>query len=180
MQRTLPQPVRAGIGLVNAGIERARSIDLTDLATVPVRGLGLIANARERVERTYQSLSDRGEQVVSHWRGHDATPTFQKQTDDRRAPAKPSAAKPSAARPAAKPAAEPPLIDLGDATPGATLAHDELPLEDFDHLTLGSLRARLPKLDVVALSQLRDYERTHANRLNVLTMLDNRIAKLTT
>jgi hypothetical protein len=62
--------------------------------------------------------------------------------------------------------------------PGAVLAHDQLPLEDYDHLTLGSLRARLAKLDPVALNQLRDYERTHANRLPVLTVLENRIAKV--
>jgi hypothetical protein len=67
-----------------------------------------------------------------------------------------------------------------DAEPGATLAHDELPLDDYDHLTLAALRARLAKLDVASLIQLRDYERTHANRLSVVTMFENRIAKLGT
>ena len=60
------------------------------------------------------------------------------------------------------------------------LEHGDLPLPGYDHLTLGSLRGRLRALDVVQLVQLRDYERSHANRLPVVTMLDNRIAKLAT
>ena len=63
---------------------------------------------------------------------------------------------------------------------GGTLAHADLPLPGYDHLTLGSLRGRLRALDVVQLVQLRDYEKAHANRLPVVTMLDNRIAKLGT
>jgi hypothetical protein len=62
---------------------------------------------------------------------------------------------------------------------GADLAHDELPLEDYDHLTLPALRSRLTRLDLTALVQLRDYEKAHANRLPVVTMFDNRIAKVT-
>jgi hypothetical protein len=67
---------------------------------------------------------------------------------------------------------------LIEETPGAELAHDELPLEDYDHLTIGSLRSRLRSLDTVELIQLRDYERAHANRLPILTLFENRIAKL--
>jgi hypothetical protein len=67
---------------------------------------------------------------------------------------------------------------LTEVTPGAELNHDELPLADYDHLTLGSLRARLPKLDAVELTQLLDYERAHANRLPVVVMMENRLRKL--
>ena len=56
--------------------------------------------------------------------------------------------------------------------------HDELPLPDYDHMTLGSLRGRLRSLDVDQLVALRSYEKAHADRLPVVTMLDNRIAKL--
>ncbi len=65
-----------------------------------------------------------------------------------------------------------------DTTPGATLSHDELPLEDYDHLTLGSLRARIRKLEAPELIQLRDYERAHGNRLPVLMAFDNRLKSL--
>ena len=61
---------------------------------------------------------------------------------------------------------------------GADLTHDELPLPDFDHQTVPQLRGRLRTLGVAELVQLRDYEQAHAARLPVLTLLDNRIAKL--
>ena len=69
---------------------------------------------------------------------------------------------------------------VGTAAPsGSSLGHEELPLPDYDHLTLPALRARLTRLDLTSLVQLRDYEKAHANRLPVVTMLDNRIAKVT-
>jgi len=46
----------------------------------------------------------------------------------------------------------------------ATVPHDELPLPDFDHMTLGSLRGRLRALDTAQLVIIRDYEKAHANR----------------
>jgi hypothetical protein len=56
--------------------------------------------------------------------------------------------------------------------------HSELPLPDYDHMTLGALRGRLRSLDMQQLVQLRDYEKSKADRLPVVTMFDNRIAKL--
>lgn len=58
--------------------------------------------------------------------------------------------------------------------------HAELPLADYDHMTLGSLRGRLRSLSLEQLVQVRDYEKAKADRLPVITMLDNRIAKLAT
>ena len=70
-------------------------------------------------------------------------------------------------------------VERVSATIGGTVvAHDELPLPDFDHLTLGAVRGRMRSLDVPQLVQLRDYEKAKANRLPVVTLLDNRIAKL--
>jgi hypothetical protein len=70
------------------------------------------------------------------------------------------------------------LDEVAQLTPGAELAHADLPLEDFDHLTVPSLRGRLRTLELPQLIQLRDYEQAHGARLPVLTLLDNRIAKL--
>jgi hypothetical protein len=39
------------------------------------------------------------------------------------------------------------------------LEHDDLPLPDYDHMTLGSLRGRLRALTVEQLVQVRDYEK---------------------
>lgn len=71
------------------------------------------------------------------------------------------------------------LEEVAQLTPGADLAHDDLPLDDFDHLTVPQLRGRLRTLELPRLVQLRDYEQAHAHRLPVLTLLDNRIAGLT-
>ena len=57
-------------------------------------------------------------------------------------------------------------------------SRDELPIPDFDNISLGSLRARLRNLSLEQLATLREWEQAHAHRLPVLTALDNRIAKL--
>jgi hypothetical protein len=58
-----------------------------------------------------------------------------------------------------------------------TSVHD-LPIPDFDNVSIGSLRARLRSLSVEDLVTLREWEKAHANRLPVVTLLDNRIAKV--
>jgi hypothetical protein len=55
---------------------------------------------------------------------------------------------------------------------------DELPIADFDSVSVPSLRSRLRRLSLADLAMLREYEQAHAHRLPVVTMLDNRIAKL--
>lgn len=54
----------------------------------------------------------------------------------------------------------------------------DLPIADFDNVSIGSLRARLRSLSVEDLVTLREWEKAHANRLPVVTLLDNRIAKV--
>jgi hypothetical protein len=55
---------------------------------------------------------------------------------------------------------------------------DDLPITDFDSVSIPSLRSRLRSLSVADLAVLREYEQDHAHRLPVITMLDNRLAKL--
>jgi hypothetical protein len=54
----------------------------------------------------------------------------------------------------------------------------DLPVADYDALSLASLRARLRGLDVAQLQVLADYERAHGSRADIVTMFENRIAKL--
>lgn len=54
----------------------------------------------------------------------------------------------------------------------------ELPIPDFDNVSLGSLRGRLRSLSLEQLVVLREWEQAHAHRLPVITLLDNRIAKV--
>lgn len=52
------------------------------------------------------------------------------------------------------------------------------PIPGYGDLSLASLRARMRGLSVGQLSQLADYEKAHANRAEVVTMFERRIAKL--
>jgi hypothetical protein len=61
-----------------------------------------------------------------------------------------------------------------NADPG----HDALPLPDYDHLPLGSLTHRVRMLDTAGVGVLLDYERAHARRQPVITVLEERLAAL--
>jgi hypothetical protein len=67
----------------------------------------------------------------------------------------------------------------GDPAPAAPAASTEaLPVQNYDDLTIASLRARLRNLRADQLVQLVDYEKSHANREDVVQMFERRIAKL--
>src|SRR5688572_11200318 len=55
---------------------------------------------------------------------------------------------------------------------------DDLPLPDYDHLPVGSLISRIRTLDLDALTTLLAYERAHANRVQVVTVMESRLAGL--
>jgi hypothetical protein len=69
-------------------------------------------------------------------------------------------------------------VEAASNGPVGPVSHDELPLPDYDHMTLGSLRGRMRSLSLEQLVAVRTYEKAHADRLPIVTMLDNRIAKL--
>ena len=73
----------------------------------------------------------------------------------------------------AVPEAEPEAAPAPAAAPAG-----ELPLANYDDLSIASLRARLRNLSAEQLTQLIDYEKGHAARPDVITMFERRIAKL--
>ena len=56
--------------------------------------------------------------------------------------------------------------------------HDTLPLPDYDHLPVGSLTSRIRTLDAEGLQILLTYEKAHANRIQVLSAMNHRLADL--
>ena len=64
--------------------------------------------------------------------------------------------------------------------PGVSVptAEKDLPLPDFDNISIGSLRARLRNLTIEDLETLLAWEQEHANRIQVVTLLSNRIHKV--
>jgi hypothetical protein len=65
-----------------------------------------------------------------------------------------------------------------DAAGPAEVAEAELPVPNYDSLSIASLRARLRNLDVGQLHTLAEYERSNAARTDVLMMFARRIEKL--
>ena len=163
-RRVLPLATTAGKGLLQTGAKVAQV--LPDRATaLPRAALGGAVKAVGLVP--YDKLATRGVETISRLRG---VPT----------PAEKAQQAGEAVEAVLDPFTLPePVAELvEEAVPGATLSHDELPLVDYDHLTLGSLRARIRRLDAPALIQLRDYERAHANRLPVIMAFENRLKTL--
>ncbi len=55
---------------------------------------------------------------------------------------------------------------------------DDLPLPDYDHLQVGSLTSRIRTLGADDLQTLLTYERSHANRVQVVVAMENRMTSL--
>ena len=56
--------------------------------------------------------------------------------------------------------------------------HDGLPLPDYDHLPVQGLASRIRTLDAAGVETLLEYERAHADRLQVVTIMENRLVAL--
>ena len=80
------------------------------------------------------------------------------------------------AKPAPAAKAAPPAKAASPAKPAPTAP----PLPGYDDLSLPSLRARLRTLDATGIKAMLDYEKTHARRDEVISMLERRLAKITT
>jgi hypothetical protein len=94
-----------------------------------------------------------------------AEPAATAETEPAAAPAEPAATAGTEPAAAAGPAADGP-------------APTELPVPNYDDLSVASLRARLRNLDQAQVRVLLEYEKDHAGRAAVLTMFERRIAKL--
>ncbi|MBO0820971.1 MAG: hypothetical protein J2P26_09000, partial [Nocardiopsaceae bacterium] len=93
------------------------------------------------------------------------------------------------AEPQAAEAAEPETVSeptAGTAEPEAAAPDTtaagtgaaELPLPNYDELTIASVRARLRNLSVADLRQLIEYEKAHAARGDFVAAFERRIAKV--
>ncbi|RAY14391.1 hypothetical protein DPM19_15640 [Actinomadura craniellae] len=91
---------------------------------------------------------------------------------------KPAAEPKPAPSPVPSPAPSPTPSPEPKPTDTATITADSLPVPNYDQATLAALRARLRGLTAAQVSRLRDYERQHAARPEVLRMYENRLIKL--
>lgn len=196
-------PLAAAVGLVAVTADGVRKLPEL-LTTLPPYVVRQLDEARHAALARYSELARHGQDVLSG--RHQPGPATDTLTEllEKVEVAGPVAVEDSVAGPAepvdaavhepATPEPVPPtpigltapveipedvLEEVAQLTPGAELAHADLPLPDFDHQTVPQLRGRLRSLELPQLVQLRDYEQAHGHRLPVLTLLDNRIAKLT-
>jgi hypothetical protein len=170
------RPLAFAVGAVAAAAEEARRVP-DRLLALPPAARRLVRSAAERSRTRYEELAARGERIVH---GPGGEPAAGLPIDLASAGAMPDLGPADPAQPAERRPARSGAVRVAAAAkaPGAVLEHDELPLDNFDHLTLPQLRGRIRALDAVELARLRDYERAHGDRLPVLTLLDNRIAAL--
>jgi len=57
------------------------------------------------------------------------------------------------------------------------MSHD-LPLPDYDGLPVGAIESRVRTLDEAGVGELLDYEQAHANRVQVVQVLERRLLSL--
>jgi hypothetical protein len=90
------------------------------------------------------------------------------------------AAEPAPARLTSAEPANPAPADLTPAESAVSPAPagETLPVPNYDHLTVASLRARLRVLDTTQVQVLLDYEKAHEGRPAVVTMFERRLTKL--
>lgn len=55
---------------------------------------------------------------------------------------------------------------------------DKLPIPDYARLPVGALTSRIRSLDAEGLQTLLDHERGHANRIQVVQIMQNRLSSL--
>jgi hypothetical protein len=70
----------------------------------------------------------------------------------------------------------PAAADTKDAA--ASVGAADLPLADYDTLTIAQVRARLRNLTVLQLERLVEFEKANAGRADYVTAFENRIAKV--
>ncbi len=207
MSSSLPTPVAAALGVVPTVLDSAKRVP-GKLVQLPILAVSNTLTVLEGVRREYDQLVERGEGLVGRLRGldfdelEDRVESAVEQTPmaaayDRvedtvedvveqvsnlldRSAAKPRAARKEPVETAATETVVETVEAVTEALTTGVPERGELPLEDYDSLTLGALRGRLRSLTLEELVHVRDYEKAHAHRLPVTTLLDNRIAKLAT
>ena len=205
MSSSMPTPLAAALGVVPTVLDRAKRVP-GRLIQLPILAVTNTLTALETCRREYDLLAERGEQVVGRLRGVSfdeiedridglaaqtpVAPVYELVEDaaedvvsrlsdllDLASRPAPRRAHPESAAPDAVVAA---VEKVSEVLSTGTPERADLPIEDYDALTLGDLRGRLRSLTVNELVLVRAYEVAHAHRLPVVTLMDNRIAKLAT
>lgn len=189
MSEHVPTPVAAALGLVTTVLDGARRLP-GKAVMFPVLAVSSALAALDTARREYDELAGRGERLVTRlrgtsldgfehrvedvWHGTPLATPYDKVEDAVEDAVGQVSDLPDKAR------RQPPAAGSAEVVKVGAAVDDALPLPDYDRMTLGSLRGRLRSLTVTQLGQIRDYEKAHADRLPVVTLLENRLTKLAT
>jgi outer membrane biosynthesis protein TonB len=148
-------------------------------------GVGRALLLSDRVTRDYKEITEGdGIRPVLGRLRHDVQHTAEKVVDHvtERVRGPEPAAAPPPPKPEPTPADQEITVGKPEPKPQPTPTRApeaaDLPVPDYDTATLPQLRARLRGLTSAQIGLLREYERAHAARPEILTMYENRIAKL--
>jgi hypothetical protein len=202
---SLPTPLAAALGVMPTLFDRAKRVP-GRLVQLPLLAVSNGLTVLESVRREYDHLAARGENVVVRLRGasfdeiedrieelaadtplapvyeivEDATEDLVSRVSDLLDLGSRPAPRKTHPETAASDAVVEAVEQVSEVLTTGVPERSNLPIEDYDSLTLGNLRGRLRSLTVDELVAVRDYEKAHAHRLPVVTLLDHRIAKLVT
>lgn len=194
--RPLPLPLRVAAGLAATAADCARDLP-TRLAGLPVTVASQAMQMSMRVQQQVTELAIKGDEVLASFRTVEEEPewaTFDEDVDldtdagagqnghvtPKHTTTGPEAGEdPWAMEEAAL--AEETAVEETIAEPGAS-GKSAAPagIENYDDLSLPSLRARLRSLSLAQLEELLDYERGHEARPSFVGMLTRRIGTVTT
>ncbi|OLF15587.1 lipid droplet-associated protein [Actinophytocola xanthii] len=200
--KSIPLPVRVAAGLAATALEQARTLP-TKLAGLPVTVVSQALQVSMRVQQQVTELAIRGDEVLAGLRPVEETPewaTFDEDLDDDTAAAPRPSAFDRVSTETAETAEDDDVTELADVTDLTRRTNgfvgadpwvqeeralveeagarelDLVTAENYDHLSLPQLRARLRRFSVEELTELLEYERAHGNRPSFVGMLTRRIA----
>jgi hypothetical protein len=164
--RHLPKPVTAGIGFASRAPQALADLGLR----LPALAFGAVQGARAR----YEEYARVGADILGRT---DDDPYADEDADDAGASSSLFAVADEPDESAGAQAFAQAAADR-ESPPANVPNAADLPIENYDGLSLPQLRGRLRSLSVPQLELIRDYESAHGRRLPVLTMLENRLTKL--
>lgn len=184
--KSLPLPLRVAAGLAATAVEHARDLPAR-LAGLPVTVASQALQMSMRVQQQVTELAIKGDEVLAGLRPVEETPewaTFDEDLDESRydltRPA-PFDQMPDDLSPNGHDDTDPWVLEqqaIAEEVAAEPEAEGDGPagLTGYNELSLPQLRARLRKFSLDELTDLLEYERTHANRPAFVGMLTRRVA----
>lgn len=158
MSSNIPVPFKAVVGLASVTVDEARKLPRR-LISLPIVTVGAAMQASLKAQQQYTALANRGDELLTQLTGEhyeEPPPWAQFEDDESVTPENPRE----------------------NATTPSAINQPILPIMGYDSASIASVRAKLRRLDEMDVTTLLNYERDHANRIEYLKALENRLAAI--